>query len=145
MFRRRVARCAGPTRSRPISSSIASPRFNVCRAISQQIRAIFANCADLIEPLSLDQAYLDVTEDRRGIGSATAIAVKIRARIVADTGRTASVGVSYDRFIASWPRIRASPTACELSNPRSLPSAPQRLSASDAGVTAVRAPFEPPV
>ena len=76
------------------------PRFDVYRAVSQQIRAIFADYTDLIEPLSLDEAYLDVTEDRRGIGSATAIASEIRARIKADTGLTASAGVSYNKFIA---------------------------------------------
>ncbi|KAB7644086.1 DNA polymerase IV [Polymorphobacter fuscus] len=76
------------------------PRFDVYRAVSQQIRAIFADYTDLIEPLSLDEAYLDVTEDRRGIGSATAIAAEIRARIKADTGLTASAGVSYNKFIA---------------------------------------------
>jgi DNA polymerase-4 len=76
------------------------PRFDVYRAVSQQIRAIFADYTDLIEPLSLDEAYLDVTEDRRGIGSATAIAAEIRARIKADNGLTASAGVSYNKFIA---------------------------------------------
>ena len=55
------------------------PRFDVYRAVSHQIRAIFADYTDLIEPLSLDEAYLDVTEDRRGLGSARAIAEEIRA------------------------------------------------------------------
>ncbi|PZN92140.1 MAG: DNA polymerase IV [Alphaproteobacteria bacterium] len=76
------------------------PRFDVYRAVSQQIRAIFADYTDLIEPLSLDEAYLDVSVDHRGIGSATAIANEIRARIRADTGLTASAGVSYNKFIA---------------------------------------------
>ena len=76
------------------------PRFDVYRAISQQIRAIFADYTDAIEPLSLDEAYLDVTEDRHGLGSAKAIAEQIRARIRADTGLTASAGVSYNKFIA---------------------------------------------
>ena len=76
------------------------PRFDVYRAISQQIRAIFADYTDLIEPLSLDEAYLDVSEDRRGLGSASAIASEIRERIRADTGLTASAGVSYNKFIA---------------------------------------------
>ena len=76
------------------------PRFDVYRAVSQQIRAIFADYTDLIEPLSLDEAYLDVTEDRRGMGSAKAIAEEIRARIKAETGLTASAGVSYCKFIA---------------------------------------------
>jgi DNA polymerase-4 len=76
------------------------PRFDVYRAVSQQIRAIFADYTDLIEPLSLDEAYLDVTEDRRGLGSARAIAEEIRARIRAETGLTASAGVSYCKFVA---------------------------------------------
>ena len=76
------------------------PRFDVYRAVSHQIRAIFADYTDLIEPLSLDEAYLDVTADRRGLGTARAIAEEIRARIKAETGLTASAGVSYCKFIA---------------------------------------------
>ena len=76
------------------------PRFDVYRAVSHQIRAIFADYTDLIEPLSLDEAYLDVTDDARGIGSATAIATEIRVRIREVTGLTASAGVSYNKFIA---------------------------------------------
>ena len=76
------------------------PRFDVYRAVSHQIRAIFADYTDLIEPLSLDEAYLDVTEDRRELGTARAIAEEIRARIKAETGLTASAGVSYCKFIA---------------------------------------------
>lgn len=76
------------------------PRFEVYHAVSQQIRAIFADYADAVEPLSLDEAYLDVTEDRHGLGTARAIAEQIRARIRAATGLTASAGVSYNKFIA---------------------------------------------
>ncbi|WP_310097155.1 DNA polymerase IV [Sphingomonas sp. BE138] len=76
------------------------PRFDVYRAVSRQIHAIFADYADAIEPLSLDEAYLDVSADRRALGSASAIAAEIRARIKADTGLTASAGVSYNKFIA---------------------------------------------
>ena len=76
------------------------PRFDVYRAVSNQIRAILADYTDLIEPLSLDEAYLDVTDDARGIGSATRIAAEIRARIREVTGLTASAGVSYNKFIA---------------------------------------------
>ena len=75
-------------------------RFDVYREVSQQIRAIFADYADDVEPLSLDEAYLDVTSDKRAIGTATAIAEEIRARIHAETGLTASAGVSYNKFIA---------------------------------------------
>ena len=76
------------------------PRFDVYKAVSQEIRAIFDEYTDLVEPLSLDEAYLDVSEDRRGLGSARAIAEEIRARIRAETGLTASAGVSYCKFIA---------------------------------------------
>ena len=76
------------------------PRFDVYRAVSQQIRAIFADYTDLIEPLSLDEAYLDVTEDRHSLGSARAIAEDIRRRIREETQLTASAGVSYCKFIA---------------------------------------------
>ena len=76
------------------------PRFDVYRSVSQQIRAIFADYTDLIEPLSLDEAYLDVSEDRCGLGSARAIAEDIRRRIREETQLTASAGVSYCKFIA---------------------------------------------
>lgn len=76
------------------------PRFDVYRAVSHQVRDIFADYTDLIEPLSLDEAYLDVSEDRLGLGSARAIAEDIRRRIREETGLTASAGVSYCKFIA---------------------------------------------
>ena len=76
------------------------PRFDVYRAVSQKIRAIFASYTDLVEPLSLDEAYLDVTEDRLGLGSARAIAEDIRRRIREECRLTASAGVSYCKFIA---------------------------------------------
>jgi len=76
------------------------PRFDAYRAVSRQIRAIFADYTPLVEPLSLDEAYLDVTEDLKGIGIATRIAEEIRARIRAETGLTASAGVSYNKFLA---------------------------------------------
>ncbi len=75
------------------------PRFDVYQGVSQQIRAVFADYTALIEPLSLDEAYLDVTEAARS-GSATRIAEEIRARIRAETGLTASAGVSYNKFLA---------------------------------------------
>jgi len=76
------------------------PRFDVYRSVSQQIRAIFLDYTDLVEPLSLDEAYLDVTEDRLGLGSARAIAEDIRRRIREECLLTASAGVSYCKFIA---------------------------------------------
>lgn len=76
------------------------PRFEVYKAVSAQIRAIFLDYTDLVEPLSLDEAYLDVTENRRGLPSATATAEEIRARILETTGLTASAGISYNKFLA---------------------------------------------
>jgi DNA polymerase-4 len=76
------------------------PRFDAYRAVSEQIRAIFLDYTPHVEPLSLDEAYLDVTEDLKGIGIATLIAEEIRARIKAETGLTASAGVSYNKFLA---------------------------------------------
>src|ERR1700726_2263578 len=71
------------------------PRFDVYRAVSLQIRAIVAEYTPISEPLSLDEAYLDVTENLKGIVSATWIAEEIRAKIRTETGLTASAGVSY--------------------------------------------------
>ena len=76
------------------------PRFAVYAAISRQIREIFEDYTPLVEPLSLDEAFLDVTEDLKGIGSATRIAELIRARIKTETGLTASAGISYNKFLA---------------------------------------------
>ena len=76
------------------------PRFDVYSAVSRQIREIFLDYTPHVEPLSLDEAYLDVTEDLKGIGSATRIALLIRARIKAETALTASAGVSYNKFLA---------------------------------------------
>jgi DNA polymerase-4 len=76
------------------------PRFDVYRAVSQQIRAIFARHTSLIQPLSLDEAYLDVTTPLVDRGSATAIAAGIKAAIRVETSLTASAGVSYNKFLA---------------------------------------------
>lgn len=75
-------------------------RFDVYQAVSRQVRAIMAEYTDIIEPLSLDEAYLDVTENHRGMPSATHIAQEIRHRIHQETGLTASAGVSYNKFLA---------------------------------------------
>ncbi|MBB4797438.1 DNA polymerase-4 [Brevundimonas bullata] len=76
------------------------PRFEVYRAVSAQIHAIFADYTNLIEPLSLDEAYLDVTANIRGLPTASATAEEIRARILQETDLTASAGVSYNKFLA---------------------------------------------
>src|SRR5690606_9738037 len=75
-------------------------RFDAYREVSDQIRAIFHEFTPHVEPLSLDEAYLDVTEDTLGIGSATRIAGLIRQRIRQRTQLTASAGVSYNKFLA---------------------------------------------
>ncbi|NET32240.1 MAG: DNA polymerase IV [Cyanothece sp. SIO1E1] len=76
------------------------PRFEVYRQVSQQIRAIFHRYTDLVEPLSLDEAYLDVTTNKPNIPSAMAIARAIKQQILAETQLTASAGVSTNKFLA---------------------------------------------
>jgi DNA polymerase-4 len=75
-------------------------RFDIYREVSQQIREIFFEYTDLVEPLSLDEAYLDVTENKKGIFSAILIAQQIRQKIEAKTRLTASAGVSVNKFVA---------------------------------------------
>ena len=79
------------------------------KAVSQQIRAIFYSYTDLVEPLSLDEAFLDVTENKRRMNSATHIAREIRQRIFEETGLTASAGISVNKFIAK--------VACDINKP----------------------------
>lgn len=76
------------------------PRFEVYKAVSAQIRAIFARFTDLIEPLSLDEAYLDVTNNLNESLTATQLAQTIKEQIKAETSLTASAGVSYNKFLA---------------------------------------------
>ncbi|GAB3956304.1 DNA polymerase IV [Spirosoma harenae] len=77
-----------------------NPRFDVYKAVSSQIRAIFAQFTNLIEPLSLDEAYLDVTDRSDLSRTATQIAQAIKEQIKQETGLTASAGVSYNKFLA---------------------------------------------
>ncbi|CAN7618291.1 DNA polymerase IV [Devosia sp. LjRoot3] len=76
------------------------PRFEVYRSVSAQIREIFAEHTDLVEPLSLDEAYLDVTQNKQGIPIATDIANATRARIKEATGLNSSAGISYNKFLS---------------------------------------------
>ncbi|AKD05142.1 DNA polymerase IV [Pontibacter korlensis] len=76
------------------------PRFDVYSAVSRQIREIFFSYTDLVEPLSLDEAYLDVTENKIGMPSASIIAKEIKQRILEETKLTASAGVSFNKFLA---------------------------------------------
>ncbi|WP_281171908.1 DNA polymerase IV [Algoriphagus terrigena] len=78
----------------------ARPRFYRYKEISLQIRDIFYEYTDLVEPLSLDEAFLDVTENKMGLKSAILIAKQIRAKIKEKTGLNASAGVSYNKFLA---------------------------------------------
>ncbi|MCW3070722.1 MAG: dinB [Bacteroidetes bacterium] len=76
------------------------PRFAAYKEVSKKIREIFHRYTDLVEPLSLDEAYLDVTEDKQNIGSAIDIAKLIKEQIKTETGLTASAGVSSSKFVA---------------------------------------------
>ncbi|NGF56958.1 DNA polymerase IV [Parapedobacter sp. SGR-10] len=76
------------------------PRFDVYKEVSDKVRSIFRRYTDLIEPLSLDEAYLDVTEDKLGVGSAIEIAKQIKSAIKEELRLTASAGVSVNKFIA---------------------------------------------
>ncbi len=76
------------------------PRFEAYKEVSRQIRAIFLDYTPLVEPLSLDEAYLDVTTNLKNMPLASEIAREIRARILAETGLTASAGISYNKFLA---------------------------------------------
>lgn len=76
------------------------PRFDVYKAVSLQIHAIFEEYTDLVEPLSLDEAYLDVTENKIGLPSATLIAKEIKKKVFENTGLTCSAGISINKFLA---------------------------------------------
>lgn len=88
------------------------PRFAAYKEVSQNIREIFRRYTDLIEPLSLDEAYLDVTEDKLNIGSAIEIAKQIKQAIKDELQLTASAGVSINKFIAK--------TASDINKPDGL-------------------------
>jgi DNA polymerase-4 len=98
------------------------PRFDVYKAVSREIRAIFAAHTNIIEPLSLDEAYLDVTENLQNIGSATEIAEDIRARIRAQTGLTASAGISYNKFLAKLASDHRKPDGLFVITPKMGPA-----------------------
>ena len=98
------------------------PRFDVYRAVSHQIREIFAEYTPLVEPVSLDEAYLDVTENLKRIASATEIAEQIRARIRSETGLTASAGVSYNKFLAKMASNERKPDGLFVITPRMGPA-----------------------
>ena len=91
--------CAQALRRCP-QAIFVRPRFDVYREVSQQIRKIMCRYTQLVEPLSLDEAYLDVTETKQTLGSPTLIAKSIKKEIFEGTQLTASAGVSYNKFLA---------------------------------------------
>jgi DNA polymerase-4 len=103
------------------------PRFDVYKAISMQIRSIFAEYTPMIEPLSLDEAYLDVTENLKGMAIATEIAEEIRARIFTATGLTASAGISYNKFLAKMASGQKKPNGQFLISPKNGPGFVEQL------------------
>ncbi|HSJ11706.1 MAG TPA: DNA polymerase IV, partial [Gillisia sp.] len=96
------------------------PRFERYREISNQIREIFLEYTDLVEPLSLDEAYLDVTENKKGNPSATLIAREIREKIRAKTGLNASAGISINKFIAKVASDINKPNGQKTINPEEV-------------------------
>jgi len=97
------------------------PRFDVYRAVSKQILEIFRAYTPLVEPLSLDEAYLDVTDNLKGIASASETALQIRARIHEQTGLTASAGVSYNKLLAKLASDQKKPNGQFVVTPRMGP------------------------
>jgi DNA polymerase IV len=103
------------------------PRFEVYKAVSQQIREIFAQHTLIIEPLSLDEAYLDVTENLQGIPLARDIALAIRAKIKAETGLNASAGISYNKFLAKLASDHRKPNGQYVITPEMGPAFVENL------------------
>jgi DNA polymerase-4 len=103
------------------------PRFEVYKDISRHIRMIFAEHTEIIEPLSLDEAYLDVTENIHGIPVATEIATMIRAKILTETGLTDSAGISYNKFLAKLASDQRKPNGQFVITPKMGPSFVQDL------------------
>lgn len=93
------------------------PRFDRYKEISKKIRKIFHDYTDLVEPLSLDEAYLDVTENKKGNPSATLIAQEIRKRIFEEVGLTASAGISVNKFVAKIASDYNKPNGQKTVNP----------------------------
>ena len=89
--------------------AVVPPRFDVYRQVSERIRAVFHRYTDIVEPLALDEAFLDVTEPKRGPPSATLVARAIKADILAETGLTASAGVASGKFLAKIASGRQKP------------------------------------
>lgn len=96
------------------------PRFDRYTEISKKIRRIFYDYTDLVEPLSLDEAYLDVTQNKKGNPSASLIAKEIRERILNEVGLTASAGISINKFIAKVASDYNKPNGQKTVNPEEV-------------------------
>ena len=103
------------------------PRFSAYKEVSQKIREIFSRYTDLVEPLSLDEAYLDVTEDKQGIGSAIEIAKLIKQSILNELQLTASAGVSVNKFIAKIASDMNKPDGLTFIGPSAVESFMEKL------------------
>lgn len=136
-----VATCSYEARKFGIHSAMASsmayrlcpqaifirPRFDVYHAVSRQIREIFHRYTDLVEPLSLDEAYLDVTENKKGILYASDLARDILKQIHDETGLTASAGVSFNKFLAKVASDIHKPNGMTVVTPKTADSFIDRL------------------
>ena len=96
------------------------PRFDRYKEISRKIRKIFFEYTDLVEPLSLDEAYLDVTENKKNFPSATILAQEIRKRIFEEVGLTASAGISVNKFVAKIASDYNKPNGQKTVNPEEV-------------------------
>src|SRR3954467_3944785 len=106
------------------------PRFEVYKAVSQQIREIFEEHTAIVEPLSLDEAYLDVTENLQGFPLARDVALAIRARIKEVTGLNASAGISYNKFLAKLASDHRKPNGQYVITPKMGPAFVEALPVS---------------
>jgi len=103
------------------------PRFDAYTRESRRIREIFHEYTDLVQPLSLDEAYLDVTENKKGIETAYRVAQEIRRRIFETTGLTASAGVSFNKFLAKVASDVNKPNGITVVTPEDAPAFIDRL------------------
>lgn len=107
------------------------PRFEVYSRVSRQIRSIFLEYTPLVQPLSLDEAFLDLTEAAEIFGSATAIAREIKRRILEETGLTASAGVSVNKFVAKVASAMNKPDGLTVVRPDQIERFVARLPIED--------------
>ena len=101
---------------------VVPPRFAVYKEVSGQVREVFARYTDLVEPLSLDEAYLDVTEPHEGPASGTLVARRIRAEVREATGLACSAGVSFGKFLAKTASGLAKPDGLRVITPDEAPA-----------------------